>query len=504
MGKYKKLEMLQKLRESGTLSEKDFEVEKNKVLNNRNNIAKQIKIILFSVIFIIIMVIIVILFNDNSKKKLKEPSSTDTEETSNKVTALSEISFNNMKNENEKLKLDKSQQTILNYFDNDYFNIMDTDVQDLMRYPSIYKNSKISINCVAVKIIKSTAEEYEILVVPDSEGYLSDTYSLVSLSEFSDSLILIKGSQLVERILEGDSISVYGRYVDVETLELEGKSYTVPKISVTEISGFYSRFDEDTITTVAKYIFGENIKIRQGITPYGGEQPDSRYVDLEFDVVTLDNQSNENFKAFNICKNFGYIEYNWRVHNLPSTIVKKLFISTDFQHYIVTTFDSGTEHAYIEYFDRELKKLWSREFNYNTNSTTDISPIDYTSKKMAVVIDNDLYIIDMDTGEDIVSPILVGEKIKLVMLKDSILLVGNNNKDAIMRVDYQGNIIQKDNANTSMSKISETQIQHIDDRTVIKLSGQYETTDIYTPYISMSKYIVLDESGNIEVSTTDR
>ena len=127
--------------------------------------------------------------------------------------------------------------------------------------------------------------------------------------------------------------------------------------------------------------------------------------------------------------------------------------------------------------------------------------MDYTSNKMAVVIDNDLHIIDINTGENIIDPILVGEKIRVVMLEDSVLLIGNNNKDAIMRVNYQGNIIQKENAETIMSEITESQIQQIDERIVIKLSG---TIDRGESTIPLSKYIVLDENYNIEISTQDR
>ena len=37
MGKYEELDSLQKLKESGSITEKEFEVEKYKILNNTNN-----------------------------------------------------------------------------------------------------------------------------------------------------------------------------------------------------------------------------------------------------------------------------------------------------------------------------------------------------------------------------------------------------------------------------------------------------------------------------------
>lgn len=498
MGKLDNLERLQKLKEAGAISAQDFEKEKDKILNSK--ISKKIKILLLILTIIVVGGIIIILLNKNTgivNFSQKTNSITEIQGTNNKIANLSQLSFNNMKSKSDDLNLNNAQQEILNYFDNDYFNINVLDFSHLERYPSVYKNAKVSLYCRVVKVIKSTAEDYEVLVYPDSDGY----GPTANIDELDNSLILIKGKQLTERILKDDLISVYGKYIDVETIEVDGKSYTIPAIEVKEVADFNSRFDIDTIRTVAKYIFGENIKIRKGISAYASEEPDSYLVGLNFYVATLDNQSNGNFKAFNFCDSYGYIEYNCRAHNLPDTVVKKLFISADFQHYIVSTFDSGTEHIYIEYFDKELKKIWSREFDYNSNSQTDLSPMDYTANKMAVVIDNDLHIIDINTGENVIEPVLVGEKIRVVMLKDSVLMIGNNNKDAIMRVDYKGNIIQKENAETEMSEITEAQIQQIDDRIVIRLTGQPREE---TPYLTISKYIVLDKKCNIEISTEDR
>ena len=52
-----------------------------------------------------------------------------------------------------------------------------------------------------------------------------------------------------------------------------------------------------------------------------------------------------------------------------------------------------------------------------------------------------------------------------------------------------------------MAEITEAQIQQIDERIVIRLIGQPE---IEAPYVTLSKYIVLDKNCNIEISTEDR
>ena len=65
----------------------------------------------------------------------------------------------------------------------------------------------------------------------------------------------------------------------------------------------YLKYDFDTVSTIAKTIFGNNIKLS---TPeiensydepygiYGTENPDNFY------LITLDNQANSNFKYFDI------------------------------------------------------------------------------------------------------------------------------------------------------------------------------------------------------------
>ena len=44
--------------------------------------------------------------------------------------------------------------------------------------------------------------------------------------------------------------------------------------------------------------------------------------------------------------------------------------------------------------------------------------MDYTSKRIAIAVDNDLYIIDTATGKDLIKPAFVGEKID-VMITES-------------------------------------------------------------------------------------
>lgn len=78
---------------------------------------------------------------------------------------------------------------------------------------------------------------------------------------------VIKGKQQTTRIIEGDQVVVYGKYMGVDTYNVDGKSHTVPTIQVNrycfalgyDMAPLYSM---EEIRSIAKYIFGDNINIK--------------------------------------------------------------------------------------------------------------------------------------------------------------------------------------------------------------------------------------------------
>lgn len=130
-----------------------------------------------------------------------------------------------------------------------------------------------------------------------------------------------------------------------------------------------------------------------------------------------------------------------------------------------------------------------------------MSPMDYTAKQMAFVIDNDLYLIDLETGENVIDPVLVGSKLGVVMLSDGILLIGDDTKDTIMKVSYDGQIIYKTNIETEMDRFNSVCTQIVDGKMVICISGQVGDPSYMSDY--REKYIVLNTDGSIEQETED-
>ena len=456
----------------------------------KNN--KVVKVIILIVIIIVCIGIGIGIsyFFINRQNENKQENSESNEDVilNSQVGKLSEKSFNNMKSNNE--KLEETQKEILEYYDNDYFEIYSTEA--LQKYPQVFKGAKLKITPLVVKkIIKSTDEEYEVLV---SGGYTMEQ----STEEIEYAL---KGTQLEERLIEGECIQVYGKYTDVNTYQVDGKSYTVPTITpINIVRGDENRFSFDTINTVAKYIFGNDIKVTKPSDDDFLNDWEDNDMQVDYYKVTLDNQSNANFKSFKMYKNTGYIDYNRTENNLSDNVSKTLRVSSDFEHFIIETRDSKLNKYYIDYFDKSYNKLWSREFDCKL-TTSSVSTIDYTTEKMAIVVDNDLYLIDLETGENIIEPVIVGTKMKVNMFDDGIILIGNENKDTIMKVDFNGNILYRVNADTSML-ISDVYTQIVNNKLVVRMIGMSNDENIQNTKM-LEKYLVLNEDGSIEYSTNE-
>lgn len=476
--------------------------------------------IMFIILGIVIVVLIgivaflVLKLNNNQIENVPSEEQKYKQSSDNlQVNENFKTSFANLKADDE--KFDEVQSTIIDYFDMNYFT--NFAVSELQQYPQIFRGAKLQTNAIIMKVLKSTDTEFEVIAVQGggmtaeigtgiTGTWGSSEYENKSIEEIpDDQLIVIRGKQLNKRLTKGDIITLYGRYNNIEDFNIDGKSHILPiinsinliQLNSSEKDNIY-RFNIDKIKTVAEYVFGKDIKIS---TPVLGEDYsyEADYAFEPFYKITLDDQSNSNFSKFNMYRNYGMIEYN----EVSANTYKRIFVASDFQHYIVSTYDKKLKHIYIEYFDRDFKKIWSREFDYNSNSDDNISPMDYSATQMAAIIDNDLYLIDLSTGENIIEPVLVGEKVRVNMMEDGIILIGNDNKDTIMKVSYDGKIIFRTNGNVSFERINGASTQIIDNKMVVFLYGT--GVDPNNPDMGddfpFEKYIVLNVDGTIETET---
>ena len=463
---------------------------------SKKSTGKKVAIVLVIIVIIAAIVAVAVIAinrNENNSEENQKENAVVQDSANMQANGMQSLSFSNMNADDENLT--EQQRAVINYFDNDYLYLY-YDIENLQKYPQIFENAKVYTIGGVVKVLESTDEEFEVLMFDDCDGYYYGDYPTgeYTLTDSSDRLYILKGEQLNDRLVERDFIQIYGRYVGVETREINGNTYTIPVISAMNVSDYgEDKFDADTIRNVAKYIFGEDVKV-------------SEHDEMDY-LVTLDNQSNANFKAFDMSKSEGIITYDIDYNNLSDNIIKKLFISSDFNHYIVSTYDSSLKYVYIDYFDKNLNKLWSREFEYNSTDSTNYSPMDYNETQMSIVIDNDLYLIDLETGENIIEPVLVGNKTKVLMMNDGVILIGKENKDLIMKVDFDGKILYRIDGDTNLTKVEYIATQIVDGKLIVRVSGMDENAiargEENIDLIQIEKYMVINDDGTVEYLTKD-
>ena len=341
----------------------------------------------------------------------------------------------NVKIHGEGANLTDTQKLLIQYFDRDYF--LFPSYTSLQRYPQAYKGSQIYTLGYVTKVIESNDKEYTALI----EYGAYKTYNGVDSP--TGVYAVIKGKQTETRFMEGDSLCIYAKYDNVDTYTVDGKSYTVPTLLVNRTAFFYEfewaepLYSMENIRTIAKYIFGEDVKVRNPQqSDFTGEDAEEFYPeDYEnlFYVAELDNQSNANFTKyeFNALK-------GGKIYDLKSEwpVSRNLTFSADFENFYLQVFDESLNTYILECYDRDLKKIWSREFDRTTTAV-----LDYTADHIYLVANGNMYIINAKTGEDDVEPKFVGAKTGIRKLKDGILLIAAGQSDAVMKTDLVGNVL---------------------------------------------------------------
>ena len=399
------------------------------------------------------------------------------------------VSWGNLEVDNPNLNLTDDQIEVLKYFDCDYFMINNYD--SFQRYPDIYRGTQVKFDAAVIDVLQTDDERYEALVCMNA--YI-DEFTGETVIPDETELLVVSGNHSDDgRIVKDDCLSFYGRFIDVQEYEIDGKqeyypyvtvNYTLPPMTSNGGSiGTPVRFGLDEIEKVAKIIFGNDIKIKEPVYGEDFEFDELHYPEYYFYLVTLDDQSNANFSQFEFSRSDGYI----MDANSTFEVYRVLSVSADFQHYIVTIFDQNLGITYMEYYDRDFEKIWSREFKGIENVA-----FDYTENDIYLVINNDFYVIDVKTGEDKIEPVIVGEKIKVSAVSDGIILIGTGNKDNIMKIDYEGNVIWKTSIDLEVAYCD--MIQVVNDRIIVSLadngteSGGSKMT---------SRMVAVDADGNV-------
>ena len=395
------------------------------------------------------------------------------------------ISFANMKIDNPELNLTEDQIEVLKYFDTNYLRVY--DYNNFQKYPIAYRQSQVVFLGKVVKVINADDNMFECLF------QMERNFLEWGNAQEDENLLIIKGRQQDARLIEGDCIEVSGRFIDVEKYDIDAKSYNIPTVTVnyyTEFfpdGGFYGeKYDLSTISRVAKSMLGNDIKIKKPESGVDFELDELHIPDHLFYLATLDNQSNANFSRFEFYTQFGY------VRSSDSSVSKRIYlgISADFKYYILSTYMSDTKMMYLEYYDRDFKKIWGREF-----TNVDTVPYDYTSNHIYLAADTDFFVIDTATGEDVISPVIVGQKASANAVEDGVILIGTGSKDNIMKVSHEGEIIWKTSVDFNVTACSMLQI--VNGNVIVKLRDYSDRSEY------KERIVVVDQDGNIAQNFVD-
>ncbi|MBR2937297.1 MAG: hypothetical protein IKB80_02215 [Oscillospiraceae bacterium] len=391
-----------------------------------------------------------------------------------------DVGLRNIKIDTAEAKLTDEQKMIIEYFDDDYLTV--PSYEFLRRYPNVYQNAQLNIGGIVKKVISATSDKYTLVLwtVQTEDAYCyrgahTPTEYQAYLEKNKTSFVVINGKPDSAWFMEGDYLSAYGRYTGIETIEVDGVSYTVPVLDVkkahisSDIANGVVRFDLSYVKTIAKAIFGDDIEVRN---PLAGADFDAnqewRVTDEKpFYLVELENQSNAKFTKYRFYTKDGEIEDaktgsdSWLL-GTDSNIIRNIEFSADFKHFFLFTYDLKLETLTLEYYDCNLNKLWKREFEETTSAI-----YDYTKNNIYLVANNELYIINIQNGEDTFSSAYIGAKTEIRKLADGVLTIGESKSDAVIKNDLNGKMIWKTNLSSNVSRVNGVQL--VDENIILQL-----------------------------------
>ena len=472
-------------------------MEKEEKIKNNKKGKFIIPIVTIIIVLLIAIIIVLVLklnnssVNNNGNTQYNKQNVNSSK--NNISSVLKNISFKSM--EVTDTNLTDDQKLIAKFFDEDYFEI--SSYEEIVRYADMLKNINLNMYCVVDSILSSDSENFEALCnwTLDFEDFNNERKN--------EDLVIIKGKKPSKMIIKDDGINVRGKLLGAETRQINGESKYVPVIEVADIGEGTLWYNDDTLRQVAKTVFGNNIKVRTPTDEEIFKMVSSHYYTYQdhFMLVEMENQSNADFKTFDIWKSqLGLISYNMfynqgitdKVETNDSITLylnKSLYVTPDLQKYIVFDYSPKDKYIYIKIYDRNLNKLWQREISNVSQITWDA-----TNSNLVFISDNDFYNINMETGKDIFN-IYVGKRRDVRIVDNGYIILGNDTDDGIMFVDNNGNITNKyDLINDGDANIIySTAIQKIDNKYVILYTL---TNGNYYSRSFNSKYIILDENGN--------
>lgn len=362
-------------------------------------------------------------------------------ENDNIFSALDEeIGLRTVRVDSSNSELTDAQKQLIQYFDHDYYRY---DREFFERYANDFIGCKVMVYVTVEKIVNQSKDSFEFIA---SES-MANTIDPI---DFGSPFTYIKCKNPEYNYLPGDTLLVFGTYNGFETMQIDGETYSlgvIESFSKTHLLNA-DNYSYDQMKAYAIELFGKDIKL---------DQEGSDYY-----KVTFENQSNSNFSKvlMNSSVNAVYSSpiQAFDSDNNPYDII----VASDFEHLYYFYTEPSTNETRLAYYDKDFKKIWQREFENVENIS-----YDYTRTHFYTVVNGYLYVIDCETGEDVKSPVLVGNQSDVRKTTDGLYLAkecpaGEDTKiDIVTKFDNEGNELWKASFEKEYSQMLDFQI--IDD-----------------------------------------
>lgn len=391
------------------------------------NLDKKDKIIigLMASIFILLITILVIVIVTGKKVEEKDNNNGNIETEKNDVAEL--------KTEFDISVEDQYKDILKQYFGMESLNLY--NYENLARYPFAYKDTMLDVEVNVVKVLEEKDNKYKILV--SMHSWLSD----------EEDYLVIEGEYGKARYLENDYLKVYGVYKGNETYNVDGKNEVLPKINVVKVVvanalGEYDEFNEDDIRKVAEAFFENTFTLTKPNYDYT-DKVELELMKLPFHyLIRVDNNSNARFNTYRMYTGYGRVD----VATEKESIDLQRFIdkSSDGKKFILSTYTKSTDYLEIQLYDKEFKSIWTRQFENAKDYIYDIN-----NRRISLVIDGELYIIDEKTGKNIIEPVMAPDSNSIKLLSNGeVILVTKSAKNFILYFNTDGTVKWKTSLST--------------------------------------------------------
>ena len=253
----------------------------------------------------------------------------------------------------------------------------------------------------------------------------------------------------------------------------------------------FDEFSEDELREVVDAFFGSTYTLtKPNYTCDDSSQLGCYLMGLPFHYnIRLDNNSNARFNNYRVYPSGGIIDVATEQDNID--IKRYITKSSNGKNFVLSTYTKSNDYLELQLYNKDFKLIWSRTFENAGNYLYDSN-----NGRISLSIDNELYLINEETGKDIISPIMTVKASSIKLLSNGdVILVAQSGKDFITYIKADGKISWR----TSLSTYNGESSNKIDGIYSILVANE----KIYVGFMQYSSYTVavFDQAGKELVNT---